>query len=49
MIYKDYFQAKDEEELQKQLQGIREPELKREVQHTLPQQPHKNFPRDPRQ
>ncbi|KPM35096.1 hypothetical protein AK830_g11476 [Neonectria ditissima] len=37
MIYKDHFDAKDEEELQKQLQGIREPEAKREVQHVLQQ------------
>ncbi|RYO82366.1 hypothetical protein DL766_004754 [Monosporascus sp. MC13-8B] len=37
MIYKDHFDAKDEEELQKQLQGIREPEVKREVQHVLQQ------------
>lgn len=37
MIYKDYFHAKDEEELQKQLQGIREPEFTRDVEHIVPQ------------
>lgn len=37
MIYKDHFDSKDEEELQKQLQGIREPEVKRDVQHVLQQ------------
>ncbi|KAI8723207.1 hypothetical protein NCS52_00176100 [Fusarium sp. LHS14.1] len=37
MIYKDHFDAKNEEELQKQLQGIREPEVKQVVQHVLQQ------------
>jgi hypothetical protein len=34
--YRDYFTESDEKELQKQLQGIREPAVDRQVTHSLP-------------